>query len=115
MKQEELARLHKALSIPVRLKILELIAGRPRCVNAITHSLTISQPAVSQHLAVLRRAGLVTGEKQGYMVHYAINRERLGELRRAMDEFPKEEIPSAARMEGETSSGGGPGEGGRHV
>jgi ArsR family transcriptional regulator len=85
---EELAQLHKALSVPVRLKILELVGERPLCVNAITRCLEISQPAVSQHLAVLKRAGLVSSTKQGYTVHYELERERLDEFRRALDLFP---------------------------
>jgi len=88
MNREELALLHKALSVPVRLEILDLIAERPLCVNAITGFLRISQPAVSQHLAVLRRAGLVRGDKSGYMVHYSLDRARLQEFRRAMAAFP---------------------------
>jgi ArsR family transcriptional regulator len=88
MNEEELARLHKALSVPVRLQILRLIASRPLCVNAITRCLRISQPAVSQHLAVLRQVGLVRGEKSGYMVHYTLNELRLQEFRQAVIGFP---------------------------
>ena len=88
MRIEQLAQLHKALSVPVRLKILQLIGGRPRCVNAITRCLEISQPAVSQHLAVLRHAGLVSSTKRGYTVHYQLDRDRLEELRQALELFP---------------------------
>jgi ArsR family transcriptional regulator len=90
MNIEELARLHKALSVPVRLEILGLLAERPLCVNAITGFLRISQPAVSQHLAVLRQAGLVRGDKRGYMVHYSLDRARLQELRQVWVDFPGE-------------------------
>jgi DNA-binding transcriptional ArsR family regulator len=107
MKEEELARLHKALSVPVRLKIIRLISGRPLCVNAITRSLQISQPAVSQHLAVLRQADLVRGEKRGYMVHYTLNRARLQELRHAVDSFP-EEPPAESAETGEAAAAGDP-------
>jgi len=88
MEKDELAQLHKALSVTVRLEILALLVERPMCVNAITAFLRISQPAVSQHLAVLRRAGLVLGEKRGYRVHYRIDRARLHEFRRAVAAFP---------------------------
>ena len=91
---EELSGLHKALSLPVRLEIIRLISERRLCVNAITHRLRISQPAVSQHLAVLRRAGLVQGEKSGYMVHYALNRTRLQEFQQALSCFPNEPPPA---------------------
>jgi len=92
---EELAQLHKALSVPVRLTILELVGGRSLCVNAITRCLEISQPAVSQHLAVLKRAGLVSSTKHGYMVHYALDRKRLQELRQALAFFPAEQLEGA--------------------
>jgi ArsR family transcriptional regulator len=101
MKEKELALLHKALSVPVRLKILKLIANRPLCVNAITRFLNISQPAVSQHLAVLRRVGLVTGEKRGYTVHYTFNRNRFEVLKKAMSSFPHES-PGKAVVRGRT-------------
>jgi DNA-binding transcriptional ArsR family regulator len=90
MNREELARTHKALSVPVRLEILGLLAKRSLCVNAITGFLRISQPAVSQHLAVLRQAGLVRGDKSGYMVHYSLDRARLQEFRQAVADFPDE-------------------------
>jgi len=108
MKIEELALLHKALSVPVRLKILKLIADRPLCVNAITRFLRISQPAVSQHLAVLRRAGMVTGEKKGYMVHYTFNRRRFEDLKEAMGNFPGEAFDETAlRNRVKSHTGGG--------
>ncbi len=108
MNEEELARLHKALSVPVRLQILKLIAGRPLCVNAITRRLSISQPAVSQHLGVLRQAGLVSGEKSGYLVHYRLNRLRLEELRQAMAGFPGEATLPVAQADGQEAAGNRP-------
>lgn len=65
-----------------------MIAPQPLCVNAITRRLGISQPAVSQHLGVLRNAGLVCGERRGGMVHYRINYEALDEFRKAVAAFP---------------------------
>jgi DNA-binding transcriptional ArsR family regulator len=95
---EELSQIHKALSVPVRLRILRLISQKSLCVNAITRSLQISQPAVSQHLAVLRRAGLVKGDKQGYMVHYTLSQERLDEFSHAAAGFLKDD--AATRISG---------------
>ena len=88
MNINELSALHKSLSVPARLEILRLVADRPLCVNAITRFLGISQPAVSQHLAVLRHAGLVRGEKNGYTVYYSLNRARLREFRDAVESIP---------------------------
>ena len=86
MTEQEITDIYKALSVPSRLKILKLIKERPFCVNAITKFLDISQPAVSQHLTVLKQSGIVVGNKEGYMVHYSLNRERLAEFKRSVIE-----------------------------
>jgi ArsR family transcriptional regulator len=75
---EELAEIFKALSDPTRLRLVKLLQGqapceRPGecnhrsflCVNALAHRLGITQSAVSQHLRVLRQAGLVSGGTAG--------------------------------------------------
>ena len=87
MTESELADIYKALSVPSRIKILKLISERQLCVNAITGFLQISQPAVSQHLSILRRVGLVSGDRSGYLVHYTLNRERLEEFKRGVSEI----------------------------
>jgi ArsR family transcriptional regulator, arsenate/arsenite/antimonite-responsive transcriptional repressor len=96
-----MARIHKALSVPVRLEILRLLAAHPCCVNAITSSVGISQPAVSQHLAVLRQVQLVRGEKRGYRVHYTLERARLAEFQRAVAAFLDELAAAPERRKGE--------------
>ena len=73
---EEMTKICKALSDPTRFKILLLLNDRVSCVNAIVNFLQISQPAVSQHLKILREAGLVKIEKRGYWVHYSSNRKK---------------------------------------
>ncbi len=67
------ARVFKLLSVEKRLRMIEILKDRCLCVNALSRALGISPAAVSQHLRVLRDAGLVTGEKRGYFVHYRIN------------------------------------------
>jgi DNA-binding transcriptional ArsR family regulator len=73
----DLVSFHKALASRSRLRILSLLARRSLCVNALARSLGISQPAVSQHLEVLKAARLVAGERMGTMVHYRLDRERV--------------------------------------
>ena len=73
----ELTAALKALSDENRLLILRLLGRRDYCVRALARQLGVSQAAVSQHLKVLREAGLVTGEKRGYFLHYAVEREAL--------------------------------------
>jgi len=88
MKQEEqLARLFKILSVGTRIRILNLIKERALCVNALSQALKITPAAVSQHLRVLRDAGLVTAEKRGYFVHYKANATRMKEINRAASQL----------------------------
>ncbi len=66
----EQARIFKVLSVDTRVRIVALLRQRPHCVNALARVLDITPAAVSQHLRVLRDAGAVVGDKQGYHVHY---------------------------------------------
>jgi DNA-binding transcriptional ArsR family regulator len=78
---EETIEVFKALSSKPRMRIIEALKERPLCVNALAMRLGMRQSAISQHLRILRAAGLVKGEKQGYWVHYSLDGERLGHLR----------------------------------
>lgn len=70
----------KALADEKRLKILHMLLSNDLCVGALAQQLGISKPAVSQHLQILRRAGLVKGEKRGYWTHYFVEREALNRV-----------------------------------
>ena len=70
MDPDRLARLFKILSVETRVRMLDLLAHRQMCVGALARSLDITPAAVSQHLRVLRDAGAVVADKQGYFVHY---------------------------------------------
>ncbi|MFP4548867.1 MAG: ArsR/SmtB family transcription factor [Fidelibacterota bacterium] len=76
---EKKARICKILSVSTRLQILELLKERCFCVNALSHQLGITPAAVSQHLRILRDAGVVTAEKRGYHVHYSLEKTTLSE------------------------------------
>ncbi len=67
-----LAPLFKALSDPSRLGIFERLTRGEMAVMELTAQFELSQPAVSQHLAVLRQAGLVTVRRDGRMVYYGV-------------------------------------------
>lgn len=70
----------KAISDETRMKILSLLLHHNYCVRALARKLGLSEGAVSQHLKVLRDAGLLTGEKKGYFMHYDVNRDVLHAL-----------------------------------
>ena len=88
-----LARALKALSVETRVRIIHLLKGRVLCVGALADRLEVTQGAVSQHLRILRDAGLVVDEKRGYFVHYRLNGKTLAKWRAAMDKLL---VPSPA-------------------
>jgi ArsR family transcriptional regulator len=67
----------KAIADEKRLKILDMLLNSDLCVGALASHLGISKPAVSQHLRILRKAGLVRGEKRGYWTHYMVDRQAI--------------------------------------
>jgi DNA-binding transcriptional ArsR family regulator len=76
-----------ALSDPTRRSILELLAQRPSAVGELAASLPVSRPAVSQHLKVLKDAGLVFEERDGARRVYELNPDGVAELRDYLDRF----------------------------
>ncbi len=70
---EEIARVFKVLSVPSRVRLLQLIKDGSLCVNALARELDVTSAAVSQHLRVLRDNGLIRGRKHGYYVHYEVD------------------------------------------
>jgi DNA-binding transcriptional ArsR family regulator len=66
-----------ALANPVRRQLLELLADGPRSAGVLASSFELSRPAVSEHLGVLRAAGLVREERSGRERHYHLTAEPL--------------------------------------
>jgi len=67
--------LFKALGEPTRLKIIKLLAARELCVCDLEEIMQISQPRISQHLKVLKHAGLVNERKEGQRSICSLNQE----------------------------------------
>ena len=76
-----------ALSEPMRLAIVERLAAAPATVGALAQQLPVSRPAVSQHLKVLKEAGLVEVEAAGTRRIYRIDPAGLGPIRQWLDRF----------------------------
>jgi ArsR family transcriptional regulator len=78
---ENQSALFGILSDPTRLKLIRLLSQQREpnalCVNALAYQLDVTQSAVSQHLKVLKSAGLIKGERRGYRIHYFINQEAM--------------------------------------
>lgn len=70
----------KAIADETRMKILTLLLKHNYCVRALARNLNFTEATISQHLKVLREAGLLVGEKRGYFMHYDVERNVLREL-----------------------------------
>ena len=77
----------EALGDPTRRAIFEALLSGPRPVGELAEELPVSRPAVSQHLSVLLRAGLVSVNAEGTRRVYCVDRAGLDELRAFMDRF----------------------------
>jgi DNA-binding transcriptional ArsR family regulator len=76
-----------ALGDPTRRAIVACLAERPRAVGELADELPISRPAVSQHLKVLKQAGLVTDRPEGTRRVYRLNPAGVAALRDQLDMF----------------------------
>jgi DNA-binding transcriptional ArsR family regulator len=76
-----------ALADPTRREIFERIAERPRPVGELARELPVSRPAVSQHLKVLKDAGLVIETRSGAQRIYQLHPDGIGALRAYLDRF----------------------------
>ena len=84
---EPLARACKALSHPARLTILQILARRGTCIcGELVDVLPLSQATVSQHLKVLKEAGLIVGEIDGPRSCYCIDGDAMRLLRGQLEE-----------------------------
>jgi DNA-binding transcriptional ArsR family regulator len=75
------------LADPTRRAVFEALRAGPASVGEIAADLPVSRPAVSQHLKVLKAAGLVTDRAEGARRVYRLDPQGLGELRRWIDQF----------------------------
>lgn len=76
-----------ALADPTRRRIFEKLNSGPKSVGSIAQGLPVSRPAVSQHLRVLKEAGLVTDRPEGTRRVYYIDPQGLGLVRKWLDQF----------------------------
>lgn len=84
---QEITKICKALSVDKRVHIIHLLMGRCLCVGAISSQFGISAGAVSQHLRILKEAGLIEAEKRGYYVHYRIRTDTLSKWRSSISKL----------------------------
>jgi DNA-binding transcriptional ArsR family regulator len=81
-----------ALADPTRRAVFERLRGGPRPVVEIARGLPVSRPAVSQHLRVLKEAGLVRERREGTRNFYSVDGDALAELREYFENFWEEAL-----------------------
>jgi DNA-binding transcriptional ArsR family regulator len=85
---DRLADKLRALAHPARLEILRVLAARGTCVcGEVVEVMPLAQATVSQHLKVLKEAGLIRGRIDGKNSCYCLDPKRIAELREAVEEF----------------------------
>jgi DNA-binding transcriptional ArsR family regulator len=97
-----------ALGDRTRRQIVHRLRAGPASVGELASALPVSRPAVSQHLTVLRRSGLVSYSEHGTRNVYRLDPAGLGELRAWLDDFWATALDSyAQRVRDDSDSGGG--------
>lgn len=86
-----------ALADPTRRSLLAALRVRPMAVGALARRMPVSRPAVSQHLKVLREAGLVREDRRGTRHYFSLNPAGFGELRAYAEAMWKDGLASFAR------------------
>jgi DNA-binding transcriptional ArsR family regulator len=97
------AKAFAALADPTRREVFERLSHGPRAVGDLARDLPVSRPAVSQHLKVLKEAGLVSDRPDGARRVYQIDPRGLGQMRAWLDRFWDDAL-EAFRAEAERGS-----------
>ena len=84
---KESAELFKILAVDKRIEIIELLKKGAMNVNSMAEALGITSSAVSQHLRVLKSAGLVRDERTGYWIYYSLDRDALEKARERLNKI----------------------------
>jgi ArsR family transcriptional regulator len=113
MAADDIARIAQALAHPVRIRILDLLRNEGAYVMHLTNALDRPQANISQHLAVLRDAGLVSDERDGMTVEYRVRDQRVYEILGRLGELASRG-PSEPRSTETPPYGLREGRGGRH-
>jgi DNA-binding transcriptional ArsR family regulator len=87
-----------ALGDPTRRTIFARLAAAPRSVGELADTLPVSRPAVSQHLKILKTAGLVTDERAGARRIYRVDQSGLRRMRAELDEFWNDTLAAYKRI-----------------
>ncbi|NUW41252.1 ArsR/SmtB family transcription factor [Nonomuraea rhodomycinica] len=98
---EAKAELFRLLGHPVRIRVLELLQDGPMPVRDLLAAIEVEPTGLSQHLAVLRRSGMVTAQRDGATVVYALSGRKVAGLLRAARELLAEKLTGQHELLGE--------------
>lgn len=88
----------KAVANATRLQILDLMRDGEICVCDLTAAIDLEQSNVSQHLNVLKNAGILTSRRNGQHVFYKVRNERIFKLMDALDDLLLDELETASEL-----------------
>jgi ArsR family transcriptional regulator len=88
----------RVLANPTRIRLLEQLVDGERTVQDLQHALTLDQPIVSQHLAVLRGRGVVTVRREGTQAYYALASPLIGDVLLVAREFLNRHLSESRSM-----------------
>jgi DNA-binding transcriptional ArsR family regulator len=93
MTSEELyVKIYKALAHPIRIKIVEQLLDGPLCVCVLNEDVEFSQSNLSQHLRILKDAGILQSEKDGLRILYSIKHEEIKSLLKVTEQIIRSEL-----------------------
>jgi len=90
--EEMYVRIYKALAHPIRIKIVRMLRDGPQCVCILNENVEFSQSNLSQHLKILKDAGILKTEKDGIRILYSIKDEEVKKLLEITGKIIKNEI-----------------------
>lgn len=79
----------KALANATRLEIVRMLLQKDMCIHALARHFQVSEATICVHIRLLREAGLVSGERKGYFVHYKTDREAIRNMVLYFDDLCK--------------------------
>lgn len=95
---EQLVQIFKALGDETRIKILIILSKRRICAKGISRHLDISEAAVSQHIKVLKEAGIIVGQKVGYYVLYNLQEPVFAEIINFIEQITNEQAMNNSKL-----------------
>jgi len=100
LNQDDLTvKIFKALGHPVRYKIVKFLCDGPKCVCKINELFVFSQANLSQHLRILKDAGLVKNEKVGLEMHYRLSNDNIKNIIGYVGEYVVDYVDSIKRTD----------------